>query len=71
MSLKAPSLIGTEDYSWGSGRAYPPTETQWNLIKFIEDNLDVRFRGNSSRQAYKFIGDYHKKAEEAAGIYRG
>lgn len=55
-------LDGTTHYEWGKGYVYPPTEKQENLIKFIQDMLDLRFTGNSSREAYEFIGKHHRRA---------
>jgi hypothetical protein len=62
MSKRCPSLDGTEHYAY-STRVNPPTRTQRNLIKIIEDNLGVKFNGQSSKQAYEFIGKYYEKAK--------
>jgi len=40
-----------------------PTIKQRNIIKFIEVNLRVKFKGTSAQEAYDFIGLYHKEAD--------
>jgi hypothetical protein len=57
------SLYGDDQYSWGEGKNVP-TEKQRSIINIIQENLDLKFRGNTSQEAYAFINNYYNAAKQ-------
>ncbi len=46
------------------------TPKMTNCIKFIEQNLNIKYTGLSFREANKFISDNLNKSKQAAKIYK-
>lgn len=61
MSMRCISLTGTEHYAYGT-IPNPPSHKQQNCIDIIWERLRIPFNGNTSREAYEFIGKYYDTA---------
>lgn len=54
-------LEGGKHYD-GRTNKNPITPKQLRIIKFIQEELSVKFTGSSSKQAYDFIQKYYETA---------